>query len=101
MARNDPEDDPNDPGGEAEGDGDGDVQDVAPEDDLSERPATEAPTADETEWRFNVDDVGPDGVTEDTSTPGPIEPDNVQLEHAVFVVAGVALAIGVLLTAVL
>ena len=51
------------------------------------------------EWRFAVDDVGPDGVTEDTATPAdePIEPGDVTLEHAVFVVLGVALTVGVLL----
>ncbi|RLM70473.1 hypothetical protein [Halorubrum sp. Atlit-26R] len=54
---------------------------------------------DEREWRFAVDDVGPDGVTEDTATPAdePIEPGDVTLEHAVFVVLGVALTVGVLL----
>jgi len=53
---------------------------------------------DEGEWRFSVDDVGPDGVTEDTATPEsePIEPGDVTLEHAVFVVLGVALTVGVL-----
>jgi hypothetical protein len=51
------------------------------------------------EWRFSVDDVGPDGVTEDTATPAdePIEPGDITLEHAVFVVLGVALTVGVLL----
>ncbi|ELZ32044.1 DUF7312 domain-containing protein [Halorubrum tebenquichense] len=50
------------------------------------------------EWRFSVDEVGPDGVTEDTATPEsePIEPGDVTLEHAVFVVLGVALTVGVL-----
>ncbi|MWV65829.1 hypothetical protein GRS48_13505 [Halorubrum sp. JWXQ-INN 858] len=50
------------------------------------------------EWRFSVDDVGPDGVTEDTSTPEsePIEPGAIDAEHAAFVVLGVALTIGVL-----
>jgi hypothetical protein len=49
------------------------------------------------EWRFGVDDVGPDGVTEDTSTPDsePIEPGSIDAEHAVFVVLGVALVVGV------
>ena len=54
---------------------------------------------DEGEWRFGVDDVGPDGVTEDTATPAdePIEPGDITLEHAAFVVLGVALTVGVLL----
>jgi hypothetical protein len=49
------------------------------------------------EWRFGVDDVGPDGVTEDTSTPDsePIEPGSIDAEHAVFIVLGVALVVGV------
>lgn len=49
------------------------------------------------EWRFGVDDVGPDGVTEDTSTPAdePIEPGSIEAEHAAFVVLGVALVVGV------
>jgi hypothetical protein len=51
------------------------------------------------EWRFSVDDVGPGGVTEDTATPAdePIEPGDVDLEHAAFVVLGVALTVGILL----
>ena len=51
------------------------------------------------EWRFGLDDVGPDGVTEDTSTPAsePIEPGSIDAEHAVFVVLGVAITVGVLL----
>lgn len=54
---------------------------------------------DEREWRFAVEDVGPDGVTEDTATPEtePIEPGSIELEHAAFVVLGVALTVGVLL----
>ncbi|MGM0448012.1 MAG: DUF7312 domain-containing protein [Methanobacteriota archaeon] len=54
---------------------------------------------DEREWRFSVDDVGPDGVTEDTATPAdePIEPGAITLEHAAFVVLGVALTVGALL----
>ncbi|WP_144923926.1 DUF7312 domain-containing protein [Halorubrum salsamenti] len=54
---------------------------------------------DEREWRFAVDDVGPDGVTEDTHTPEtePIEPESIDTEHAVFVALGVVLTVGVLL----
>ncbi|QAU12771.1 hypothetical protein EKH57_08570 [Halorubrum sp. BOL3-1] len=52
----------------------------------------------EGEWRFGLDDVGPDGVTEDTATPEsePMEPGDVDLEHAAFVVLGVAVTVGVL-----
>ena len=55
--------------------------------------------ADEREWRFAVEDVGPDGVTEDTETSEaePIEPGSIELEHAAFVVLGVAITVGVLL----
>ena len=54
---------------------------------------------DGSEWRFGVDDVGPDGVTEDTHTPEtePIEPGSVDAEHAALVVLGVALTVGVFL----
>ncbi|MFD1571585.1 DUF7312 domain-containing protein [Halorubrum laminariae] len=53
--------------------------------------------ADESQWRFSIDEVGPDGVTEDTHTPEdkPIEPGSIDIEHAVFVALGVALTIGV------
>ena len=49
------------------------------------------------DWRFGLDDVGPDGITEDTSTPEnePIEPGSIDPEHAVFVVLGIALVVGV------
>ncbi|ELZ37947.1 hypothetical protein C471_12616 [Halorubrum saccharovorum DSM 1137] len=52
----------------------------------------------ESEWRFAVDDVGPNGVVEDTHTPEsePIEPGSIDAEHAVCVVLGVVLTIGVL-----
>lgn len=54
---------------------------------------------DEIQWRFAVDDVGPDGVTEDTHTPEsePIEPESIDVEHAAFVVLGVVLTVGTLL----
>ncbi len=53
----------------------------------------------EPEWRFGLDDVGPDGITEDTSTPEaePIEPGSIDLEHAAFVVLGIAITVGMLL----
>ncbi|TKX67487.1 hypothetical protein EXE45_14125 [Halorubrum sp. SP9] len=64
---------------------------------MSDESGDETPD-DETKWRFSVDDVGPDGITEDTGTPesDPIEPGDVDLEHAVFVVLGVAATVGVL-----
>lgn len=53
-------------------------------------------------WRFAVDEVGPDGVTEDTHTPEdvPIEPGDVEVEHAVFIALGVAITVGVLLAGI-
>jgi len=62
------------------------------------RPDDDGEADDESEWRFAVDDVGPDGVTEDTHTPEtePIEPGSIDAEHAVFVVLGVMLTVGVL-----
>jgi hypothetical protein len=59
----------------------------------------DAESADEREWRFAVDEVGPGGVVEDTHTPEtePIEPGSIDPEHAVFVALGVALTVGVLL----
>jgi hypothetical protein len=53
----------------------------------------------ERQWRFAVDDVGPDGITEDTGTPEdePIEPGSIDVENAVFVALGVAITVGVLL----
>ena len=71
-------------------------------DDVRSR-ATETRSADGgddgTQWRFGVDDVGPDGVTEDTHTPEtePIEPESINAEHAVFVALGVTLTVGVFL----
>ncbi|GAB7008170.1 DUF7312 domain-containing protein [Halorubrum trueperi] len=62
---------------------------------------TRSAAADEEErqWRFAVDDVGPDGIVEDTHTPEsePIEPESIEVEHAVFVALGVALTVGVFL----
>ena len=53
----------------------------------------------ESEWRFALDEVGPDGVTEETATPErePIEPGDVNPEHAALVALGVAITVGVFL----
>jgi hypothetical protein len=69
------------------------------DDERSRANETRTDDADEGDWRFGVDEVGPDGVTEDTHTPEsePIEPGDVDVEHAAFVVLGVALTVGVLL----
>ncbi|TKX79519.1 hypothetical protein [Halorubrum sp. SD626R] len=59
----------------------------------------DAEAGDERQWRFAVDDVGPDGVTEDTGTPDdePIEPGAIDAENAALVALGVAITVGVLL----
>lgn len=61
-------------------------------------PAEGASDERETEWRFALDEVGPEAETE-TVEADPIEPEEISLEHAGFVALGVALALGVLLTA--
>lgn len=50
------------------------------------------------EWRFSIDEVGPDAEPETPETD-PIEPESISAEHAAFVVLGVLLAVGVVLTA--
>jgi hypothetical protein len=59
----------------------------------------DADDGDERQWRFAVDEVGPDAVTETTHTPDdePIEPGSIDVENAVFVALGVAITVGVLL----
>ncbi|QHS17052.1 DUF7312 domain-containing protein [Halopenitus persicus] len=54
----------------------------------------------ETEWRFGIDDVGPDGIVEETSPADePIEPESIEPLHAVFVALGIVLTVGLLATA--
>lgn len=77
--------------------------DAVEEGDESETaPGSDEMTADaeEGEWKFSIDDVGPDGVTEDTSTAGPIEPEPVKLEHALFVLMGVVFTLGILFSGI-
>ncbi|XVH30613.1 DUF7312 domain-containing protein [Haloferacaceae archaeon DSL9] len=53
------------------------------------------------QWRFSVDEVGPDGAAGDDEPPRPtIEPESVSLEHATFVVIGVLGTLLVLATAI-
>ena len=79
--------------------GDGDTRSRADEARSADRGDDGADGDDESEWRFSVDDVGPDGVREDTHTPDsePIEPESIDVEHAVFVGLGVAITVGVFL----
>jgi len=59
--------------------------------------ASEADGDDASEWRFALNEVGPDGVTEETATPEtePIEPGDIDPEHAALVALGVAITVGV------
>jgi hypothetical protein len=62
--------------------------------------AEEGDDPEETEWRFGIDDVGPDGIVEETSPADePIEPEPIDPTHAVFVALGVVLTVGLLATA--
>ncbi|MFC6615184.1 hypothetical protein ACFQAS_09515 [Halopenitus salinus] len=63
--------------------------------------ADEEDDADEgSEWRFSIEEVGPDGIVEETSPgPGPIEPESIDPVHATFVALGVVLAVAVVVTA--
>ena len=65
----------------------------------SSEPATE----DEGEWRFGIDDVGPDGIVDESPQEAnalPIEPEAPTLENVAFVVLGVLLAVSLLVVTV-
>ncbi|KAB1189119.1 MULTISPECIES: hypothetical protein [Haloferax] len=58
-------------------------------------------TEDEPEWRFGIDDVGPDGIVDDSTVEEePIEPGSPRTENVVFVLLGVLLAVGLILITV-
>ena len=57
----------------------------------------ESQSDDDHEWRFGIDDVGPEAEV-DEPEPEPIEPEPISLEHAVFVGLGIALTIGLIVT---
>ena len=59
-----------------------------------------AESDDDHEWRFSVDDVGPE-ADPDPPEPDPIEPEPITLEHAVFVGLGIVLTVGIILTGLL
>jgi len=48
------------------------------------------------EWRFSIDAVGPDG--DDETDDATIEPESISPEHATFVILGVLLTVGVVIT---
>jgi len=50
----------------------------------------------DSEWRFSIDAVGPDAEADTDDTT--IEPESISLEHATFVVFGVLLTLGVVIT---
>ncbi|MFW6321893.1 MAG: DUF7312 domain-containing protein [Halohasta sp.] len=63
-------------------------------------PESEPESDDDGEWRYSIDEVGPDAEPE-AAEPEPIEPESVSLEHAAFVVVGVVLTLAIILTGVL
>lgn len=56
----------------------------------------ESPADGDSEWRFSIDAVGPDAA--DAADDTTIEPESISLEHATFVVLGVLLTLGVVVT---
>lgn len=52
---------------------------------------------DDHEWRFGIDDVGPEAEPDDPE-PAPIEPEPISLEHAAFVGLGIVLTLGIVFT---
>ncbi|WP_411965693.1 hypothetical protein [Haloferax sp. YSMS24] len=65
--------------------------------------SSEPETEDEGEWRFGIDDVGPDGIVDDSPDEAdalPIEPESPTLENTAFVLLGILLAVGLLVVTV-
>jgi hypothetical protein len=63
--------------------------------------ASEPQTEDESEWRFGIDDVGPDGIIEDSPVEEePIEPGSPRTENVVFVLLGVFIAVALIFVTV-
>ncbi|UVE48993.1 hypothetical protein KU306_08575 [Haloferax larsenii] len=66
---------------------------------MSRSPSSEAD--DDGDWRSGVDEVGPEGLIEDQPPEQePIEPGSPNAENVLFVVLGVLLTVGLLLSAV-
>ena len=45
------------------------------------------------DWEYDLDDVGPDGVVEDEEVLPPVEKGSPSLENSFFVIAGVLAAV--------
>ena len=56
----------------------------------------DTPADGDSEWRFSIDAVGPDAA-DDPADPV-IDPESISPEHATFVVLGVLLTLGVVVT---
>ena len=56
----------------------------------------DTPADGDSEWRFSIDAVGPDAADDPDDTV--IEPESISPEHATFVVLGVLLTLGVVVT---
>ena len=64
---------------------------------MSQAPSNEPD--DESEWRFSVDDVGPEAEAKaEPPEPDPIEPESISLENAVFVGLGILLTLAIIAT---
>lgn len=50
------------------------------------------------DWEYDLDDVGPDGVVEDEEELPPVEKGSPSLENSLFVLAGVLAAVYVFAT---
>ncbi len=59
--------------------------------------ATVEGESEEQEWRFAVDEVGPDGIVEPEREP--IEPESPDIENVVFVLLGVVATLALLFAA--
>lgn len=69
------------------------MADGAPDEDPTDRESAD----DDDEWTFALDEVGPEGATAEP----PLEPEAINLEHAVFFLLGVVLFIGLVLQVIL
>ncbi len=67
---------------------------------MSSQQSTSDSDEPETEWRFSIDEVGPEAETSSEQPErGPIEPESISPEHASFVAFGVLITVLFALTA--